>query len=133
MTKLVYVKAKPVTVEHPLAPPMAFVEVGGQRIDQPICQATDDGNGVPVWAAVVDDDTHAAILAEPNFLGAGLNEVFDKDPDIYHRITVQEVNNGKGGRKVVPMGEAIEVGEVVTKTRPGHTFGGWDPMTGNPS
>jgi hypothetical protein len=132
MPKLVYVKVKPITVESILGPPMAFVEVAGKRIDQPICQTPDDGAGVPVWAAVVDDETHAAIAAEPEFLGAGLNEVAIKDPAVYELITAQEVGDGKGGKKIIGMGEAPVVGETVLSTNPAHTFGGWDPMTGDP-
>ena len=132
MPKLVYVKVKPVTVESILGPPRAVVVVGGRTIDQPICQAPDDGAGVPVWAAVVDDETHAAIAAEPEFLGAGLAEVQVKDPGVFNLITVQEVKDAKepGGKRIVGMGKKPKAGDVVLATRPAHTFGGFDPMTG---
>ena len=135
MPKLVYVKAKLVTVERVLGPPTAILVVGGQRIGQPICQTPDDGAGIPVWAAVVDDETHAAIAAEPEFLGAGLVEVQAKDPGVFNLITVQEVADAKepkGGKRIVGMGEAPAVGDVVVAARPAHTFGGFDPMTGDP-
>ncbi len=135
MPKLVYVKAKPVTVESILGPPRAVVVVAGRMIGQPICQTPDDGAGIPVWAAVVDDETHAAIAAEPEFLGAGLGEVRAKDPGVFDLITVQEVADAKepkGGKRIVGMGEAPAVGDVVVATRPAHTFGGFDPMTGDP-
>ncbi len=133
MSKLVYVKAKPVTVESILGPPRAVVEVGGKRLDQPLCQSPDDGAGVPIWAAVVDDETHAAIAAEPDFLGAGLTEVKAKNPDVYALITVQEVADAKapGGKRIVGMGEKPKTGEVLVSVRPAHTFGGFDPMTGD--
>jgi len=135
MPKLVYVKSKPITVETILGPPMACVEVAGKRIDQPICQAPDDGAGTPVWAAVVDDETHTAIAAEPEFLGAGLNEVLAKDPEAYALITVQEVQDAgaPGGVRKIGMGERPQLGDVIVATRPAHTFGGWDPMTGDPA
>ena len=135
MPKLVYVKAKPITVESILGPPRAVVVVAGRVIGQPVCQTTDDGTGTPLWAAVVDDETHAAIAAEPEFLGAGLVEVQAKDPGVFNLITVQEVADAKllGGKRIVGMGEAPAVGDVVVATRPAHTFGGWDPMTGDPA
>jgi len=134
MPKLVYVKAKPVTVENILSGPRAVVQIAGKMIDQPICQATDDGTGIPVWAAVVDDELHAAIAAEPEFLGAGLAEVKAKDPAVFDLITEQEVADAKvpGGIRIVGMGEKAAGGDVVVATRPAHTFGGWDPMTGDP-
>ncbi|MDA8123533.1 MAG: hypothetical protein M0Z38_13340 [Deltaproteobacteria bacterium] len=134
MPKLVYVKIKPITVESVLSPPRAVVEIAGKRIDQPICQTPDDGSGIPVWAAVVDDETHAAIAAEPEFLGTGLLEVQAKNPDVFDLITVQEVADAKapGGKRIIGMGEKAAVGDVVLETRPAHTFGGWDPMTGDP-
>ncbi|RJP18274.1 MAG: hypothetical protein C4529_13015 [Deltaproteobacteria bacterium] len=134
MPKLVYVKAKPVTVENLLSGPRAVVRIAGRLIDQPICQAPDDGAGIPVWAAVVDDETHAAIAAEPEFLGAGLTAVQVKDPAVFDLVTVQEVADPKapGGNRIVGMGEKVAVGDIVVATRPAHTFAGWDPMTGDP-
>ena len=134
MPKLVYVQSKPITLESILGPPRAVVEVAGRKIDQPICHAPDGGGGIPVWAAVVDDETHAAIVAEPEFLGAGLVEVKAKNPDVYDLITVQEVADAlaPGGKRIVGLGETPTIGDVVVATRPAHTFGGWDPMTGDP-
>ncbi|MDA8122240.1 MAG: hypothetical protein M0Z38_06715 [Deltaproteobacteria bacterium] len=134
MPKLVYVKSKPTTVESILGPPTAYVEIAGKRIDQPICLAPDDGGGIPVWAAVVGDEVHAAIAAEPEFLGAGLAGVKAKNPDVYDLITVQEVADAKapGRKRIIGLGERIAVGDVVVETRPAHTFGGWDPITGDP-
>lgn len=134
MPKLVYVKQKPVTVESILGPPQAVVAIAGRRIDQPICLAPDDGGGIPVWAAVVGDEVHAAIAAEPEFLGKGLTEVKAKNPDVYALIIVQEVADAEapGGKRIVGLGERIAAGDVVVATRPAHTFGGFDPMTGEP-
>lgn len=135
MPKLVYVKAKPITVENILSGPRAVVVVGGNIIEQPICQTADDGTGTPLWAAVVDDATHAIILAEPEFLGAGLTEVKTKDPDAYALMTVQEVADAgaPGGKRKIGMGQKPKAGDVILETKPAHTFGGWDPMTGDPA
>jgi len=133
MAKLIYVKSKPVTIESILGSPRAVVVVGGRMIEQPICQAPDDGAGIPVWAAVVDDETHTMIATEPEFLGVGLDEVKAKDPDVFDLITVQEVDDGKGGKKVVGMGAKRKGAETVLSVRAAHTFAGFDPMTGEKS
>ena len=130
MPKLIYIRSKPITLEAVLGPPRAVVMVGGKPIDQPLCQVPDDGTGLPVWAAVVDDETQAAIAGDPEFLGTGLAEVQGNFPAVFDLIAVQEVSDGKGGKKEIGMGEKPKAGETVLSVRPGHTFAGFDPMTG---
>ena len=74
-------------------------------IGQCICVAEDDGNGVPVWSAVIPDSFEAKARTYTNkFLGVGMQEVWDNNREVAKKILVDGV--------------------------PVHTFAGYDIETG---
>ncbi len=136
--RMCFFKEHPKVVNRKFVGPAAEVSVGN-RLDQPICAAEDAGDGTPVWSVLVPTGEVAAKRADPRFLGVGLAEVKRDHPAIYAKLAEKLVeaddpkNPGAKIRVRRPMEAAEAVGEtVIAADLPSHTFGGFDPITGEP-
>lgn len=142
MYKMCFFKAAPVTVVSKMQGPSAEVQNGGTKVDQPICNTTDAGDGKPVWTALIEEaKITLAFKAESEFLGVGLDEVKTKFPVIYGKVAMKsiqvEINDPMNPDKkitvtqYVTMETALKPGEVLVETDLApQTFSGFDPKTG---
>ena len=129
--KLLYFRANPQAVARRFGGPGAEVNVGA-RLDQPICVAEDSGDGRPVWSVLIPDGWVSVARGKPQFLGVGLAEVKANFPAIYAKIAQQRVQLQNGTIVHLDMEATPPAGStVLMQDLPGHTFAGYDPMTGD--
>jgi hypothetical protein len=102
--RVIYFRIHPEVVITRLQGPRAMPRLEG-LLDQCICVAEDDGNGVPIWSAAIPDSLEAKARTYTNkFLGVGMREVWDNHREVAKKILVDGV--------------------------PPHTFAGYDTETG---
>ena len=129
--RVIYFRVRPELVIHRLQGPRAMPKLE-VLLDQCICVAEDDGNGVPVWSAVIPDNWEAkARTFTAKFLGVGMQEVWDKHQSVARRILRKRVELTDGEVVEVSMSSPNPAGSSVIETAiPPHTFSGYDIETG---
>ncbi len=131
MNIVVYFRVQPEVIVSRLSGPIAMPKLE-KLIDQSICVAEDDGNGVPVWSAVIPDNWLAkARTYTAKFLGVGMQEVWDKHQDVARKILRKRMEFPDGEVRGMAMAEDAPAGSILVENAiPPHTFAGYDVETG---
>lgn len=129
--RVIYFRVRPELVIHRLQGPRAMPKLE-VLLDQCICVAEDDGNGVPVWSAVIPDNWEAkARTFTAKFLGIGMQEVWDKHQPVARMILRKKVELSNGEVVEMGMDEPTPAGATVLENAIApHTFAGYDIETG---
>jgi len=129
---MIYVAKPPKIRTNMFQGPQAYVEAGGVKLDQPIAVAADDGNGNPVWTAIVRDGDLPKIATDNGYLGKGLDEVKVRNKAVYDKITRKQVALDNGTVVMLPGDAPVPVGaKVIATDLPAQTFAGWDAKSGS--
>jgi hypothetical protein len=135
---LVYLKSTPKALYRQMQGPVCGVEADGDDVDQPILIAQPEGTEKAFWAVLIPDAKLAAFRAKPSFLGKGLTEVKVAYPGAYRKMVnwTWELKTDPAKRYTVPMSDnTYSVGTLYRKVEqdiPMQTFGGYNPLSGDP-